>query len=428
MAGGRQYPALVSWRSRTKALAVVAGLVVAAATVVVVFGFVAQHHGGLKGGPRHRVSRIADALAVSCPRPAKCFALIGPGVTHQGDGPGELGFTSDGGSTWSARSIPAAFEFRTSSLVCPTLSHCIATANLPPGSVGPGTSASVPGEFAVTWDAGLTWSEVKPPATTYGLSALSCGDDMHCIAAGYVGQLDATPPSNASFFWGTSTVYLSTGDGGLHWHAAESNLSTGSFSRSDCPLPTTCWVVSTPGGYEDFVPNRAILARTTDGGRTWRVVTSRIPGLPIADAISCVGGSFCVVAGGRDDAVLTTTVDAGLHWHTSAKLPATMNFGGSDTCPPRKTCSRLQPIIGIYCLTTRRCWATTIVDYWTIPQTAAEDRQVPELLSSTDGGSSWVMVAKLIGYPGNVLDCWATECMATADGRTQIVFLSTLRR
>ena len=427
MTGRGRYPSAMRRRPRSKALAVMAGVVVASTAVVVGIWAFPGTRVSLRGGPRYRVSRIRDTLALSCPRPANCFALVGPGVTHQGDGPGTLAFTADDGRHWSVRSLPPVFQFGASRLVCPTLEHCIVTADVPSQS----TSAVVPATaFGVTWDAGATWTEVSPQGTTYVLSALSCGDEVHCVATGFVGQPAVTPPSNASAYFGLTLVYMSTGDGGLHWRAVKSNLPfTAPYSESDCPSSTTCWIVETPSGYEDYVPTQTILVRTTDGGRSWQTVTARVPGLPASSGIDCLGDSFCIVGGGWQQAVIATTRDAGAGWRTVTNLPRTNAPGASNECPKGQLCSRVTPIEGVYCVTSRHCWATATVNFWTMPS-SPHPRAATELLKSRDGGASWAIASILSHDDEHVAigrsSCWASACMSTGfNGSTQIITLSS---
>lgn len=378
----------------------------------------------LVGGRSHLVAHFENVVAVSCPEPAKCFAVSGHGASRQYDnGAGSLAFSSDGGVHWSARSIPPVLRFGISHLVCPTLDRCIATVDAPSEP----TPTAQTGVFAVTWDAGATWAKVNPPQATYGLGLLSCGDGMHCIATGFVGRLDETPPNHASTFFGLTLVYLSTSDGGLHWRAIKSKLPyTAPESEADCPLPTTCWIVETPTGYEDYVPTQTILVRTSDGGSSWQTVTSRVPRLPASTGISCVGDSFCLVAGGWWQEVIATTSDAGAKWRAATNLPRTYVPVLNGPCPRRRLCSRVEAISGEYCVTARDCWVTSRVHYW---GHFRDQGVATELLKSKDGGASWV-IASVLARNGSSLaigrsSCWAGACMGVGlNGIPQIITLS----
>ena len=89
---------------------------------------------------------------ISCASAADCVA-VGGGWNHGGaGGPPDLLTTSDGGTTWMARSLPASVLV-INSISCPTATSCMVV-----GSAGPNTLEQLPAAVAVTDDGGDTWA------------------------------------------------------------------------------------------------------------------------------------------------------------------------------------------------------------------------------------------------------------------------------
>jgi hypothetical protein len=89
---------------------------------------------------------------ISCASVADCVAA-GGGWNHGGaSGPPDLLTTSDGGTTWVARSLPASI-LDIHSISCPSASSCMVV-----GSAGPSTLEQLRAAVAVTDDGGATWT------------------------------------------------------------------------------------------------------------------------------------------------------------------------------------------------------------------------------------------------------------------------------
>ena len=110
-----------------------------------------------------------------------------------------------------------------------------------------------------------------------------------------------------------------TNDGGRTWtkHVVDfaHTCDAGSNFRLDALDARRAWVVR-----NEPVGSFASLYRTTDGGRSWRLLDA---GLPEIGAVTFVGNSRGWLAGGR----LFHTVDGGRHW-THSPLPAPRGYRG----------------------------------------------------------------------------------------------------
>jgi photosystem II stability/assembly factor-like uncharacterized protein len=94
---------------------------------------------------------------ISCASAADCVAA-GGGWNHAGgSGPPDLLTTSNGGTTWVARSLPASI-IDINGISCPTVTWCMMV-----GSEGPNTFVQHPSAtVAVTDDGGVTWTVEWP--------------------------------------------------------------------------------------------------------------------------------------------------------------------------------------------------------------------------------------------------------------------------
>ncbi len=93
---------------------------------------------------------------ISCASAANCVAA-GGGWNHAGaSGPPDLLTTSDGGTTWVARSLPASI-LDINGISCPTVTSCMVV-----GSAGPSTPDQPPATVVVTDDRGASWTVEWP--------------------------------------------------------------------------------------------------------------------------------------------------------------------------------------------------------------------------------------------------------------------------
>ena len=259
-------------------------------------------------------------------------------------------------------------------VTCAGPTHCWAVGALGPSSAT-GTTTSVPPAAATvidaTIDGGKTWtaqSLTLNPAPA--LTAVSCPSVRLCMAAGLSTS-------------GTAGVVVTTGDGGASWSQAA--VPTGAIDVSGvvCASPTDCTAIATDG-------TTFWSARSTDFGQTWEREGDLPAGLLDASNLSCALGAACLVTGytattaGHGQGAIAISTDGGSTW-TAAVVPAGTGL--------------LQDAI---CATTSSCLAVGTTS-------TAVSNVVPAhgaLLSSADGGHTWVALAGT----GPIDDIFGIDC------------------
>lgn len=177
-------------------------------------------------------------IGISCPTASDCVAAGGwqdeDAAKGEPRGRPAVVTTSDGGATWTARSLDLsggqhldAYFFY--AVACATPSDCRATTHN--------------GKILTSRDGGATWAREYTGAEGATLIDLDCPTSTHCIAAGYQNK------------------FLSTRDGGESWqvHYSPHVLArTAACARTD---PRYCW-----GAGEPYVGRDGVVARTPGEG------------------------------------------------------------------------------------------------------------------------------------------------------------------
>lgn len=270
--------------------------------------------------------------AISCPTATACTAAAG----------GELLTTADGGATWTrtTQALPTDLT-AVLDLDCPSVSSCALLVRRTDGStavlVGPGagpftvlptpvlgaaTGISCPGvahclvtdgqHVWTTRDRGTTWRYSTLPRFAYSDQQITClRATNRCVVFG-----------NAGF----TPVVDVTGDDGRTWTQQDPGAFDGLYGLA-CASATVCYA----GGR---VSGSAVLRRTTDGGATWKPMST--PGQPYGvRAIACASETSCTAFGltPGDAPYAWSTVD-GTHW-TAQALPGTATTTPSPAvaCP-----------------------------------------------------------------------------------------------
>lgn len=135
-------------------------------------------------------------------------------------------------------------------------------------AVGQDYTGTMPPLLAASTDGGNTWSKrtiVGAPSTgdLYGATCTGSGSTAICFAAGGKGSFRQNPP-----------LLVGTTDGGTTWGVTtiKNNPSAGYFIGTKC-TGTGTTAVCVAGG-EDFTgTSPALLAASTDGGVTWSTQT-----------------------------------------------------------------------------------------------------------------------------------------------------------
>jgi hypothetical protein len=238
--------------------------------------------------------------AFACPRVTTCYASIG--ISPQ---PVEFFRTTDGGSSWQVRGTIASAH----SLTCPSTTVCYVGGDY---TIGRSTDG------AQTWR--ISYFKEQCPTSEYiclQFGPIACPSDRIC----YAGGIDARKKG------GGATV-ATTKNGGRTWgeHLFPRLGSIGYYPGPglSCPSPRVCIALGSLGR----------IAKTTNGGDTWRV--ARILGPYLFDAIACPSATVCYAAGflGR----LVGSVDGGRTWRDL--IPAIFVSGTSGTKQPLHTYSR----------------------------------------------------------------------------------------
>ena len=211
---------------------------------------------------------------------------------------------------------------------------------------------------------------------TLGLFACGCGSspsEPSSPSTSHSASSALSTLQSTEYAWavGALGAIRATTDGGAHWKAQRSgtkyDLSGVSFADA-----LHGWAV---GGYvfnrlSDLKPASLILA-TSDGGAHW-AVQNKAPGQPFAH-VACSDPSHVWVAGGSETAKISASSDGGKTWTTQY----------ADKAPGE--------IADITFVDAYHGWAIETLGKFLTSRSA-------KVLTTTDGGSQWVVQATL---PGN---------------------------
>jgi photosystem II stability/assembly factor-like uncharacterized protein len=153
---------------------------------------------------------------LNCPTKTACYATA-PEI-----GQSVIAITSDGGSHWSAATLPSMLIW---SVSCTSAQHC----------VGVGTCHSIfycsGNQAAVTFDSGASWTDTDPLFDSPQF--VSCATATACVAVGSAGQGEI--PGNIQV----------SGDGGLTW-TDQPIIDDHLLRGVSCGL-ARCWAVGDGG-------------------------------------------------------------------------------------------------------------------------------------------------------------------------------------
>lgn len=330
------------------------------------------------------VAGAGSTEAATCPTTSTCYVVtdslvVEPGLDSGGAGPNHnevptptgAEVTHDGGTSWHALDVPPDVDI-TTSFTCPGATTCLAVAHsLSSDLTGPRSPPMV----LRTTDGGTTWTEasVSIPADPGPDPALVSGgqssslDQLICFSARTCIGFGTTPyglaeGGSTGHTHVTQTVVLRTADGGVHW------------SLDDLP----------------WVP-------TPSGAPAWSNAAAATFSCP--DATTCIGlaGVWSAPSGstGNQASALLEwrTEDGGATWTHSwvAQFSGTGGAGAHVTCADASHCLA-----------------------FTGPATPTTRGPGYEMLSTSDGGASWVTSEPLAGTGVTVTsvscqtadDCW----------------------
>ncbi|HTW10257.1 MAG TPA: hypothetical protein VME46_22325 [Acidimicrobiales bacterium] len=251
----------------------------------------------------------ACAAAVAGAAAAALALSVAAGVTESP----HWALAGDITSAW--RQVPGIGPTSGFALTCPSATTCYAE--------GPG--AFDPGPVEVTRDGGKTWQAVPTKGGT-PLSNVACSSARECafLEAPLSGQPVLLQTANAGKTWVSRP-----GPPGL------SGDSIGSVALS-CPSASTCTVVAS--SFQQTGTSGAFV--TEDGGRTW----SASP-MPTAwpSQVQCFPNARCISTGaGAPGGPLgaSYSTDSGLHW-APAVVPSALGALVHLSCSSPETCMAL---------------------------------------------------------------------------------------
>ena len=220
-------------------------------------------------------ARIDDApqgnavTAISCPSTSVCVA---------GDDHGDIMATTDGGSTWSARSAVSSAGI--TAISCPTTSFCAAV-----DAEGSSWTSTDP-----TSGAAATWEQAQTGAV--GLRSVSCASEALCVAGGYDHNAGAGINEGVTATWNGSS-----------WGPLVVVAPYAPVAAISCPSASLCLAVA--GGPSP--PHDAnSISTSTDGGATWSAPVE-VDGEEAAGAditgLSCASEALCVAVDDQGQAL-----------------------------------------------------------------------------------------------------------------------------
>lgn len=336
----------------------------------------------------------------SCPTPAVCYAMSGPAQVRL-NAPVVLLRTDNAGATWTRQHGQALYQVSAPSLTCTGPLRCYLGGN---------------DSVLVTTNGGLTWKRRAIPITSpssFLPTSISCVDSERCYVMMGDGSIAGTRDG-----WNTSRLLRS---GVPLGHRL-------TVTHIACPSLSDCYVSTFAGN---------VLA-TTNGGVTWK--TLRTGSSNALNAIACPTVNTCTAVGNNTTIVSTTT--AGSMWRGG--LSASTSTLAAITCVEVSSCIavgvdgtilgtsnggqnwRIEPsgvrdsLVATSCPTPTVCYAVGGSRVAGVPPRPASTYLGPAMLRTSDGGSSWTLLAQkpIGGRPLAVagIACPAADtCYATSD-------------
>jgi photosystem II stability/assembly factor-like uncharacterized protein len=305
------------------------------------------------------------ANSISCvPGGQTCVAVSSAGFTT----------TKDGGKTWAWSGVPKGFwpadnnpGEQWSAADCPLPTQCIVV----------GTAAGTANGGALQVAHNDVIAPVSYPVGLPPLLAVVCGTPSWCVASGG----DQWPRSQFPDLPDSADV-VQTYDGGATWAAA--NLPTGNFLLGiACPSSTKCIVV----GHDQNSQEIAVV--TADQGKTWSTyhLGMKYSAADVLPSVVCPTTTTCFVYGGNGPST-SGTIAKLTGTRTSWGVTATDHLAGyvdDVACPSSAKCVAI--------MSPQISYGAHTCPPWRVPPA--------HVLRTTDGGSTWKVVAALDQNQGN---------------------------
>jgi photosystem II stability/assembly factor-like uncharacterized protein len=252
-------------------------------------------------------STLGTLTELSCSSMTNCVGVFATQTFADGRTPrnGKLYVTTDGGSTWTAATTPSEPDFSPFEVSCHQAT-CIAE-----GAIYHYTGGfSETGVVLFSTNGGSSWSASSVPTDFYtdNASTLACSDSSFCMVSGWWTD-PAQKTAGADYHVAThgpppATLRMeiaTTTNGGRSWSTvAASGLNMSMLSEISCPAANTCYSGGESGRF-------AAVDETTDGGATWSAIA--LPAIPATGVspspaslsaigqISCATTTSCVATG-----------------------------------------------------------------------------------------------------------------------------------
>ena len=341
--------------------------------------------------------------SIACPNSTTCYVVSGISTLTSDAAPiagTVLNVSKNSGASWARYRMPSGLGL-TSPLSCPTHDDLDCLAG--------GTHGAGPALLS-TSDGGATWSARSLPATDGSPIELSCVSMMNCaglfrIPVDPLSFGERVTESNVIYVGGTLSARIySTTDGGQTWKLA--HLPTGDVPQSvSCALGRCVVMAATPARTVTGGVTRGAVFTSADRGETWQ--EGRLPqGFGVVwsgpTQVDCVTFSTCwatgTVAAPRAGSsppsslisVVASSDDGGLTWEVHP-LP-------SDVANPR--------LYSISCPRPEDCWLAG----WSSAPTTGPRSLSSVILSTPDGGDTWSQEGLPVA-PGTLVG--AISCPAT---------------
>ncbi len=302
-------------------------------------------------------SGIGAVTSLSCPVPDDCFATASTVGTGVGTNGATVIATRNGGATWSLEAVPPTAGYL-SAISCPDISHCVAA----------GQSAAALGANGLvfaTEDRGRVWTAAPPIPGITDVGVVTCLAGGRCLAVG----------ASAS-----GAVSLVSTTSGSRWQpAAPLPTGTAGATSVSCAGAGHCWVTGQVALDLDHVAGT--VAETADFGAHWTSVPVP-PGTGVLGGISCAtaGASASLPYGPAGSGPATAPGAAAVSGSTSGT--PTSAPGGTPTStssPSPSTTTTVPGVPGYAC--------TAVGSTTTAVGASRSGRGV--ILVTGDGGSTW---------------------------------------
>jgi photosystem II stability/assembly factor-like uncharacterized protein len=216
-------------------------------------------------------------MGVSCQSATMCLST-GASVNPTGGlYNGEILRSTDGGTTWSADSLPTG-TMAMADVTCPTATSCIA----------------VGGGILTSGDGGQSWQVGTVPGGTGVLQSISCSTSLVCVAVGAnpIGASNSNAPAFA----------IMTANGGQSWSNVPMPSATASIHGVTCAPLGDCYAIGpNPAG------SLSAMLTSSDQGMTW--APTPVPGgLTSISGLACPATTTCISVGrvGQNSGVART--------------------------------------------------------------------------------------------------------------------------